>query len=123
MEIPRAVWSALAAGAALLSVVAALGFVVVGGVAEPAAVGVLLLCTAFFTASAFPTVRTHSAYSLVNAGSLTAMATGWFIVASALPGVDGVAVGLIGAVATLGAGGLLVELYSYRRGTSRRRPD
>jgi hypothetical protein len=118
MEIENPVWSALAAVAALLAAAGAVGLVVVAGSAEPAAVAMLLLCAAFFAASAFPTIRAHPAYTLLNAGYVAALFTLWYLVVRASPGVGSVAVDAIGAFAVLAAGGLLVELYNYRHGTS-----
>ena len=118
MQITSPVWNALAAVVALLSAVGAIGLVVVAGPAEPAAVAMLLLCAAFFGASAFPAVRAHPAYSLLNAGYVTALFGLWYLVIRASPGVGAVAIDAVGVFTVLAAGGLLVELYNYRQGTS-----
>ena len=103
---------------AVFSAAGAAGLVFVAGSAEPAAVAMLLLCASFFAVSAFPTVRAHPAYSLLNAGYVTALFTLWFLVIRSSPGVGTVAVDFIGVFTVLAAGGLLVELYNYRHDTS-----
>ena len=110
--------SGLLTAVAVFSAAGAAGLVFVAGPAEPAAVAMLLLCAAFFAVSAFPTVRAHPAYSLLNAGYVTALFTLWFLVIRSSPGVGTVAVDFIGVFTVLAAGGLLVELYNYRHDTS-----
>ena len=115
MEITSPVWSALAAVAALLAAAGTVGFVFVAGAADPAVIAMLALCAAFLGASAFPGVRAHRAYSLLNAGYVAALFSLWYLAVRSSPGVGAMAVDAIGVFAVLAAGGLVVELYSYRR--------
>ena len=112
------VWNALAAVVALLAAAGAVGLVVVAGPADPAAIGMLALCAGFFGASAIPAVRAHHSYNLLNAGHVAALFALWFLVVRSSPGIAPATADAIGVFAALAAGGLLVELYNYRHGTS-----
>ncbi|WP_053947143.1 hypothetical protein [Halolamina sediminis] len=101
--------------AAVAAAAAALGVVFVAGPVDPAAVAMLGLCAAFFGASAFARVRAHPAYGVLNAGYVTVLFALWYLVVDASPGLDAAVVDAIGLFAVLAAGGLVVELYSYRR--------
>jgi len=108
---------------AVLSAAGAVGLVVVAGPAKPAAVAMLLLCAAFFAASAFPTVRAHRSYNVLNASYVATLFALWYLVLRSSSGVGSVVVDAVGVFAVLAAGGLLVELYNYRHGTRHLRVD
>ena len=115
MEITERIWTALSTVAAVASAAAAAGLVFVAGTTDPAAVAMTLLGAAFFGLSAFPAVRADPAYDVLSTGYPAALFALWYLVVRGGPGPSDAAVTVVGAAAVLAAGGLLVELYGYRR--------
>lgn len=115
MEIPERIRTALSTVAAVASGAAVVGLVVVAGATDPAAIAMALLGAVFFGLSAFPTVRADPAYDVLSTGYLAALFALWYLVVRGGPVPSDAMVTVVGAAAVLAAGGLLVELYGYRR--------